>query len=209
MIAIGSLLLLCLSVFAPCNARTGSTADNGLVLQQDTAKSLIESAWEKLGRFNEITAPQPPSNINGGPTAAQVPCTCGVFLSGQFEKGSSAQPRGHAALMHEQDALLACNQQGNKQCTNRCLEMVRKEWRVNTSRDDDVCDDIIYNCAQIVKHLPNSPNIICGTIDRDCHRERAYLFIQNCNSTWLNTKLSAGREYCCKSGVSVPCPLTL
>lgn len=63
--------------------------------------------------------------------------------------------------------------------------------------------------AQIVKHLPNSPNIICGTIDRDCHRERAYLFIQNCNSTWINTKLSAGREYCCKAGTSMPCPLTL
>lgn len=62
---------------------------------------------------------------------------------------------------------------------------------------------------QIVKHLPNSPNIICGTIDRDCHRERAYLFIQNCNNTWVNTKLSAGREYCCKAGVSVPCPLSL
>jgi hypothetical protein len=25
---------------------------------------------------------------------------------------------------------------------------------------------------QIVKHLPNSGTILCGAIDRDCHRER-------------------------------------
>lgn len=64
-----------------------------------------------------------------------------------------------------------------------------------------------YFPVQIVKHLSNSPAIICGTMDRDCHKERAYLFIQNCNSTWLNTNLSAGREYCCKDGMSYKCPL--
>lgn len=59
----------------------------------------------------------------------------------------------------------------------------------------------------MVKHLPNSPAILCGSIERDCHKERAYLFIQNCNSTWINTNLSAGREYCCKDSLPYKCPL--
>lgn len=58
---------------------------------------------------------------------------------------------------------------------------------------------------QIAKHLPNSPVILCGSIDRDVYRERAYLFIQDCKGTWINTNLSAGREYCCKDGSPYKC----
>ncbi|XP_044728148.1 follicle cell protein 3C-1 [Chrysoperla carnea] len=111
-----------------------------------------------------------------------IPCTCAVFLSGQFTKGSPEQPRGYPALVHEQEMTFACTNLGNKQCTNKCLDI-------------------------IVKHLPNSANILCGAIDRDCHKERAYLFIKNCNDTWVNTNLSAGREYCCKDGLPYKCPL--
>lgn len=108
-------------------------------------------------------------------------CTCGVFMSGQFKKGSTEQPKGLPALIQETDLAYPCNPTGTKMCINKCLE-------------------------SIVKHLPNSPAIICGTIDRDCHRERAYLFVQNCDAkTWINSNLSAGREYCCKSGESVSC----
>lgn len=108
-------------------------------------------------------------------------CSCAVFLSGQFKKGSNEQPKGMPALTQETEFSYPCNQAGNKMCINKCLE-------------------------SIVKHLPNSPAIICGTIDRDCHREKASLWIQNCNaSTWINSNLSAGREYCCKSGESVSC----
>ncbi|KAG4076131.1 hypothetical protein HA402_011477 [Bradysia odoriphaga] len=112
----------------------------------------------------------------------QVPCTCGVFLTGQFKRGSNEQPKGNPALMYEQEHNFPCNPAGVKQCTNRCLEM-------------------------IVKHLANSPTIVCGLMDRDCYKERAYLFIQNCNSTWVNTNLSAGREFCCKDGQHYKCPL--
>lgn len=142
----------------------------------DKVKSLIAAqkdlTYAKLG----ITSKR--EVVNGG----QQPCTCGVFLSGQFTKGSSDQPKGLPALVHEQETTYACNALGNKQCTNKCLDAV-------------------------VKHLPNSPSIICGTIDRDCHKERAYLFVQNCEPLWINTNLSAGREYCCKNGEPYKCPL--
>ncbi|XP_023706823.1 follicle cell protein 3C-1 [Cryptotermes secundus] len=119
---------------------------------------------------------------NNLPLAESFPCVCGVFLSGQFVKGRKDQPKGNAALLHEHPDHFACNPSGNKQCINKCLEL-------------------------IVKHLPNSGTILCGAIDRDCHRERAYLFIKNCNDTWINTNLSAGREYCCKDGMPYKCPI--
>jgi hypothetical protein len=56
-----------------------------------------------------------------------VPCTCGVFLSGQFKKGSKEQPKGVPVLTQEMDTPCMNNAMGNRQCTNRCLEMVR-EW---------------------------------------------------------------------------------
>ncbi|XP_069701963.1 follicle cell protein 3C-1 isoform X2 [Periplaneta americana] len=125
------------------------------------------------------------SLLNGNvlPTVAgPFPCVCGVFLSGQFVKGSHDPPTGNAALLHEHTDSLPCNAYGNKQCTNKCLD-------------------------SIVKHLPNSPALICGSIERDCHKERAYLFIKNCNDTWINTNLSAGREYCCKDNIPYKCPI--
>lgn len=109
------------------------------------------------------------------------PCTCAVFMSGQFKKGSNEQPTGYPALVQETDIHYPCTASGTKLCVNKCLET-------------------------IVKHLPNSPAIICGTIDRDCHRERAYLFVKNCDAkSWINSNLSAGREYCCKTGSPVSC----
>ena len=119
-------------------------------------------------------------NLAAAATEAS-PCSCGVFMSGQFKKGSNEQPKGSPALIQETDINFPCNTIGTKQCINKCLDL-------------------------IVKHLPNSPAIVCGTIDRDCHRERAYLFVQNCDSnSWVNSNLSAGREYCCKSGEPVSC----
>nr|CAD7413404.1 unnamed protein product [Timema poppensis] len=88
-----------------------------------------------------------PSKTEQPPPVGPVPCTCGVFLSGQFTKNSQEPPKGHPALLHEHPDPFPCNIWGNKQCTNRCLDI-------------------------IVKHLPNSPTILCGSIDRDCHRER-------------------------------------
>ncbi|XP_015608435.1 follicle cell protein 3C-1 isoform X3 [Cephus cinctus] len=115
-------------------------------------------------------------------TELPIGCVCGVFLSGQFKKGSKEQPKGNPALLHEHPDTFACTAVGNKLCTNKCLDI-------------------------IVKHLPNSPAILCGSIDRDCHKERAYLFIKNCKDEWINTNLSAGREYCCKDGIPYKCPI--
>ncbi|XP_011502866.1 PREDICTED: follicle cell protein 3C-1 [Ceratosolen solmsi marchali] len=114
--------------------------------------------------------------------APVIGCTCGVFLSGQFKKGSKEQPKGNPALLHEHPDVFPCSNIGNKMCTNKCLDV-------------------------IVKHLPNSPTILCGSIDRDCHKERAYLFVKNCKDEWVNTNLSAGREYCCKDGLPYKCPI--
>ncbi|KAJ9591446.1 hypothetical protein L9F63_002052 [Diploptera punctata] len=122
-----------------------------------------------------------PPLIKRYPTSS-FPCVCGVFLSGQFVKGSPEPPKGNAVVLHELMENLPCNAFGNKQCTNKCLD-------------------------SIVKYLPNSPALVCGSIDRDCYKERAYLFIKNCSDTWVNTNMSAGREYCCKEGISYKCPL--
>ncbi|XP_018345661.1 PREDICTED: uncharacterized protein LOC108750609 [Trachymyrmex septentrionalis] len=107
-------------------------------------------------------------------------CACAIFLSGQFKKGNKEQPKGHPALIHEYPDPIPCTTIGNKLCVNKCLET-------------------------IVKHLPNSQAILCASIDRDCHKERAYLFFKNCKDEWINTNLSAGREYCCKDGMAYKC----
>lgn len=54
-----------------------------------------------------------------------VPCTCAVFLSGQFKKGSKDQPRGVPVLTQEMDTPCMNNSMGTRQCTSRCLELVR------------------------------------------------------------------------------------
>lgn len=54
-----------------------------------------------------------------------IPCTCGVFLSGQFKKGSKEQPKGVPVLTQEMDTPFMNNSVGNRQCTNKCLESVR------------------------------------------------------------------------------------
>lgn len=93
----------------------GSLADAmrmGRAANTATTKNLIESALLKLSQIGEA------------PNKNQVPCTCGVFLSGQFEKGSPDPPKGNPALMHEPEVMLPCNPQGIKMCTNRCLELV-------------------------------------------------------------------------------------
>lgn len=76
-------------------------------------KTNIENALSKL-------------HNKSGMVKEQIPCTCGVFLTGQFKKGSQEPPKGNPVLMHEQELQFSCNAAGVKQCTNRCLEMVKK-----------------------------------------------------------------------------------
>lgn len=126
---------------------------------------------------------------------------------------SSADSSRKVHQIHRKATLLCC--------TNRtsCCHVLRRalscapidawKWLVSTNNKYLITILAFKLQFQIVKYLPNSPNIICGTIDRDCHRERAYLFVQNCNATWVNTNLSAGREYCCKDGTSFKCPMLI
>ncbi|XP_060825923.1 follicle cell protein 3C-1 [Bombus pascuorum] len=115
-------------------------------------------------------------------TEFPIGCACGIFLSGQFKKDGKEPPTGEPAILHDLPGAFSCTPTGNKLCTNKCLDT-------------------------IIKHLPNSPKILCNSIKYDCHKERAYLFIKNCNSGWISTNLSAGREYCCKDGTPYKCPV--
>ncbi|XP_001851350.2 follicle cell protein 3C-1 [Culex quinquefasciatus] len=115
------------------------------------------------------------------PSPDTIPCTCAIFLTGQFNRQNRSEPpRGNPGIQMELMQHYPCSAAGNKQCSNRCLDA-------------------------ILKHLPNSPALICGTIDRDCFRERAYLFYQNCSPRWVNSNLSAGREFCCQDDRPVRC----
>lgn len=122
------------------------------------------------------------NHLDSSTSEKPVGCVCGVFLSGQFKKGTKEQPTGNPVLLHEQSDSFPCTLHGNKQCINKCLEM-------------------------IIKHLPNSSNLLCAALDRDCLKEKASLFIQNCKNKWINTNLSNGKKYCCKDGISYKCPI--
>ncbi|XP_050302485.1 follicle cell protein 3C-1 [Anthonomus grandis grandis] len=111
-----------------------------------------------------------------------TPCTCGVFLSSQFKKGSKEQPKGEPVLVQEIETPFMNNAIGNKQCTHKCLE-------------------------EIIKHLPKSGDIICATVDKEeVNREKAFLFVKNHSDKWHATFFSAGREFCCKDNLPYKCP---
>lgn len=56
-----------------------------------------------------------------------VGCVCGVFLTGQVERGSKNPPSGNPALMHEHPEAFTCTNYGTKLCTNKCLDVVSTE----------------------------------------------------------------------------------
>lgn len=56
----------------------------------------------------------------------KIGCTCGIFLSGQFKKGSKEPPKGNPALLNEHFEVYPCNNHGNKLCSNKCLDVVSK-----------------------------------------------------------------------------------
>ncbi|XP_046392597.1 follicle cell protein 3C-1 isoform X2 [Ischnura elegans] len=111
------------------------------------------------------------------------PCVCAVFLSSQLDE-SGGTPKGEPFLQHSHEApCLPRGPVGIKICTNKCIEMASK-------------------------HLHNSKEILCAVADRDIDREKAHLFVKNCEDKWVKTNLSSGREYCCKNGLPIPCPIT-
>lgn len=53
-----------------------------------------------------------------------TPCTCGIFLTGQFKKISHEPPKGNPALQFETETVYPCNPAGFKMCQNKCLDSV-------------------------------------------------------------------------------------
>ena len=51
-------------------------------------------------------------------------CICGIFLSSQFVKGSSAPPKGEPVISNTLDKKFVCNPIGRRQCQTKCLEQV-------------------------------------------------------------------------------------
>lgn len=85
-------------------------------------KNSLENAFLKLQKLADPT-------LKDNKDTNQLPCTCAVFLNGQFTKGSPDPPKGNPALLYEQDSIFPCSAQGNKQCTNRCLETVIMKYK--------------------------------------------------------------------------------
>lgn len=153
------------------------TRYSALLLRSVLTFSILLSAVT-AGKYSRFRAADIQRNA-----ITNAPCTCAIFLSGQFNRfNRTEQPKGNPGIQLELMQHFACTPAGNKQCSNRCLDA-------------------------IVKHLPNSQNVICATIDRDCYRERAYLFYQNCVPRWVNSNLSAGKEFCCQNDEPMRCNL--
>ncbi|XP_075983783.1 follicle cell protein 3C [Anticarsia gemmatalis] len=115
------------------------------------------------------------------------PCQCGVFLSQQvgIKEGRRSRPRGppqgEPVVTYDTDSpSLPCGTGGFKNCITRCLDV-------------------------ILKYLPRAGPVICGAVERDVHREKAFLFIRNCGGDWTPTSFSAGKEFCCTDGEHHKC----
>ncbi|CAG4963303.1 unnamed protein product [Parnassius apollo] len=115
------------------------------------------------------------------------PCQCGVFMSQQvgIKEGRRGRPRGppqgEPVVTYDTDsASLPCGSSGFKHCVSKCLDV-------------------------ILKYLPRAGPVICGAVERDVYREKAFLFIKNCGGDWSPTNFSAGKEFCCKDGEHQKC----
>ena len=100
-------------LYTKCCASFGDVLSNTLDFNDD-----IRENHPAVIHVNSL-----PPLINN-PTTSTFPCVCGVFLTGQFIKGSQEPPKGNPAILHELMEPLSCNAFGNKQCTNKCLDSV-------------------------------------------------------------------------------------
>ncbi|KAL0895560.1 hypothetical protein ABMA27_011661 [Loxostege sticticalis] len=115
------------------------------------------------------------------------PCQCGVFMSQQvgLKEGRRGRPRGPpqgepVVTYDTEEPSLPCGLGGFKNCVTKCLDV-------------------------ILKYLPRAGPVICGAVERDIHREKAFLFIRNCGGDWTPTSFSAGKEFCCTDGQHHKC----
>ncbi|XP_041974129.1 follicle cell protein 3C-1 [Aricia agestis] len=114
------------------------------------------------------------------------PCQCGVFMSMQVgikegRRRPRGPPTGEPVVTYDTDSpSLPCGSGGFKHCISKCLDV-------------------------ILKYLPRAGPVICGAVERDVDREKAFLFIRNCGGAWTPTNFSAGKEFCCKDGQHEKC----
>lgn len=78
------------------------------------------NSFNQLPAFGNLLGEAPPE------PQERIPCSCGIFLNGQFRRGSPEQPKGNPALLQELNDPFACSAMGEKQCMNKCLETVGK-----------------------------------------------------------------------------------
>lgn len=103
-----------------------SIAVNLSYAQLNLKNDLKQKFAASLAKIDVIPPTHEFSNNSIDTTASNYPCSCAVFLSGQFKKGTNEQPKGLPALMmHDLEGSFACNSVGNKICINKCLDAVR------------------------------------------------------------------------------------
>ncbi|XP_055377874.1 uncharacterized protein LOC129609779 [Condylostylus longicornis] len=142
------------------------------------AANLTENEYREIQRiFSQFPIN---NNANYGNDDLR-PCTCGVFLSNQIRK-KHVLDNDSPTITQEIDKIFPCTKMGARKCQNECFQL-------------------------LLQYLPQSAEIICALVGQDIHKMRAHLFVQNCDSQWHNSNLSAGREYCCKGGLPYHCPL--
>lgn len=74
---------------------------------------------------------QPVSNItnviqNTNETNSLISCSCAVFLSGQFVRGSPKPPVGYPPITADIEDQFPCNPIGVNKCTKKCLDNVSR-----------------------------------------------------------------------------------
>ncbi|XP_065225265.1 follicle cell protein 3C-1-like [Planococcus citri] len=112
---------------------------------------------------------------------ANASCTCGVFLSSQIVGGAVKSMLENPAITVDVEEPVNCA--NTAQCSTKCFE-------------------------EMVKFLPTSSSIICGTVDREVYKEKAHLFLNVCDQGWKKSKISTQKEICCKDSTSYKCPAT-
>lgn len=96
------------------------------VSSASTIRDLRQSSLIDSTKFSNSLA-QLGRNLTAATTGNTelTPCTCGIFLTSQFKKGSTEQPTGNPVLMSEINQVFPCNVAGQKMCQNKCLDSVR------------------------------------------------------------------------------------
>lgn len=112
------------------NPLTLAHEDNSLTEDNDTSVTTTEVTFEPVTTTCTTTSTTIPTTTLSTTTTTEptiIGCTCGIFLSGQFKKGSSEPPKGNPALLFEKTENFPCTNFGKNQCSYKCVEGVSKK----------------------------------------------------------------------------------